>query len=87
MRRGRAARRKQDLDNSSDSDFEEVDSEVGNTEELEEWLSHSASKSLLLPGQSLVQKFLPPGTVADLFEHYKATQQLAGAPFVSLLGC
>ncbi|CAK9030749.1 unnamed protein product [Durusdinium trenchii] len=51
---------------------------------LREWLSSCDLKTKnLLPGEVLVRKFLPPGIVADLFEHYQATQSLLGGYAVS----
>lgn len=42
---------------------------------------------MLQPGQKKVTKYLDPGTVADLFQHYVATRQMFGAAAVSYLGC
>lgn len=87
IRRGRAARRKIDLDDPDPSDFEEIASDVDNVDELREWLSlQSFSTRGLVPHESLVQKFLPPGTIADLYEHYRATQTMLGCHCVSYLG-
>lgn len=86
IRRGRASRPKKHLDDDlGDSDFEELDSDV-ELDELRDWMSTTASQNPLLPHQVLVRKYLPPGTVADLFEHYKATQMMLGAACVSYLG-
>lgn len=38
-----------------------------------------------MPNQVLVQKFLPPGNVMELYEEYKATQQMLGGHHVSHL--
>lgn len=86
IRRGRAARPKRDLDSDADSDWEQVASDVENTDELREWLSREAAKSPFLPNQEVVRKFLPPGNVMSLFEEYKATQQMLGGQHVSYLG-
>lgn len=87
VRRGRATKRKPDLDDSDDSNFEEIDSDLENNEELSEWLGsvHLKTKGLL-PGETHVRKFLPPGTVMDLYEHYSAAQTLQGGNCVSYLG-
>ena len=80
--------REKDLDDDGNSDFEEIASDIENTSELKEWLStQSFTTGRLLPQESLVKKFLPPGTIMDLFEHYKATQSLLGGPSVSQHAC
>lgn len=58
-----------------------------NVDGLREWLSKQAAKSPFLPNQVIVRKYLAPGTVMDLHEHYKATQAMVGANSVSPLGC
>lgn len=69
-----------------DSDFEELASDCENEDELRQWLSTSSFKSCgILPGETLIRKYLPPGTVMDLYEQYKATQSLLGAHAVSFL--
>lgn len=86
IRRGRAARRKPDLDDDGPSDFEELDSEV-EMEDLKQWLSTQGCNRLgLVPGEALVRKFLPPGNLMELFEHYKSTQSLLGGHCVGSLG-
>lgn len=85
IRRGRASRPKRDLDGDEPSDYEELSSEV-EMDDMKEWLCITASKNQLLPHQILVKKFLPPGTVMDLYEQYKATQCMLGSACVSLLG-
>ena len=86
IRRGRASQKKKsDLDSDGDSGSEEVASDVENVEEMREWLSTTSAKSTLLPNQVLVRKFLPPGNVMELFEEYKATQQMLGGKPVSYL--
>ena len=83
IRRGRASVRKKDLDDDNPSDFEEIASEV-EEDELREWLSSAHIKTKgLIPGETLIRKFLPPGTITDLYEHYKATQELLGGYAVS----
>ena len=84
VRRGRASKPKSDLDSDADSNYEEVASDLDNEDELREWLSSTQVKGKgVLPGEVLVKKFLPPGTVADLYEHYKATQSMLGGYAVS----
>ena len=88
MRRGRAARRKPDLDDPGRSDFEEVASDIEDVGDLREWLSvQGCNQAQLVPGESLVRKFLPPGNVMELYEHYRASQALLGGLSVSQLGC
>ncbi len=87
IRRGRASHRKKDLDDSDDSDYEELASDI-EEDELREWLSNVNFKTCgLVPGESLVRKFLPPGTIADLYHHYTATQTLLGGYTVSSFDC
>lgn len=86
IRRGRASRRKSDMDSDGDSNFEEVASDLENEDELREWLSSTQLKTQgLIPGEVLIRKYLPPGTVADLYNHYKATQLMLGGCAVSFL--
>jgi hypothetical protein len=77
---------KQDLDGDGDSGADEVGSDIENVDELREWLSSNSAKSPFLPNQILVRKFLPPGNVMELYEEYKATQQMLGGHHVSYLG-
>lgn len=86
VRRGRASHRKRDLDDEVPSDWEEIASDVENKEELREWLTTQNCKSILLPHKQLVRKYLAPGTVMDLYEHYKSTQAMLGCHSVSFLG-
>ena len=86
VRRGRASHRKKDLDDEVPSDWEEIASDVENTTELREWLTTTNCKTTLLPKQELVRKYLPPGTVMDLYEHYRSTQIMLGCHCVSFLG-
>lgn len=87
IRRGRASHRKVDLDDSEDSDYEELASDI-EEDELREWLSSVNFKTYgLVPGKTLVRKFLPPGTIADLYQHYTATQALLGGYTVSSFDC
>ena len=83
VRRGRASHRKRDLDDDGMSDWEEIASDLENKDELRQWLSTQSCKTTLLPHNQLVRKYLPPGTVMDLFEHYKSTQKLLGCHAVS----
>jgi hypothetical protein len=77
---------KQDLDGDGDSGADEVGSDIENVDELRGWLSSNSAKSPFLPNQILVRKFLPPGNVMELYEEYKATQQMLGGHHVSYLG-
>lgn len=74
-------------DDARDAGFEEIDSDIENTDELAEWLSTSPTGHIthILPGQSMVRKYLPPGTVTDLYEHYKSTQKMLGCYCASQL--
>lgn len=86
FRRGRASKPKPDLDDEAQSDFEELDSDVENVDELRGWLPTQGCKTLnLLPKESLIRKYLPPGNVMELFEHYKSTQKLLGGHCVGYL--
>lgn len=83
VRRGRAA-------SGEDSD---LDIEVGSEaplEDLKDWLDRPGQGGSLWqcvePSSRKMCKYLPPGTVADLYEHYQATRQLFGAAAVSYLG-
>ena len=67
-------------DDAQDGEFEEINSDIENTDELQEWLSTKPTGHMthILPQQTLIRKYLPPGTVSDLYEHYKSTQQMLG---------
>ena len=74
------------MDDAGQSDYEELASDVDNVDELREWLSTQGCKTAgLSPNESLICKYLPPGNVMELFEHYKSTQKLLGAHSVSKL--
>lgn len=77
VRRGRAAKR-DDKDFDLESDCEDS--------ELITWLEKpalSTALQLLQPNDSKkMTKYLPPGTVMDLFHQYAATRDLLGAPRV-----
>ena len=91
VRKGRASRLQSKLDFDDEdrqSDEEEITSGPEDAE-LKEWLSTrpDAHKSLLLPGEQMVRKYLAPGTVNDLYEMYRATQKLLASPSVSQHRC
>ena len=82
VRRGRAAKR-------DDPDFDIV-SDVDDAE-LVTWLEKpglgTALQLIQQPGdEKKMAKYLPPGTVSDLFHHYEAARQLIGAKSVSFFG-
>lgn len=88
MRKGRATKLSAGLDlddDGRDSGLEEIGSDV---DDLKDWLATRPDPhlSLLIPRESMVRKFLPPGTVSDLYETYRATQKLLGAKSVSQFG-
>lgn len=68
-----------------DSGSEEIASDTENVEEMREWMSTTAAKSSFVPNQVLVRKYLPPGNVMELYEEYKATQDMLGGKPVSYL--
>ena len=73
-------------DDDRDSGFEEVGSDI-DPDEMAEWLNNNQSISTgLLPKEIKVRKYLSPGTVRDLDEHYQSTQALLGSPSVSCFG-
>ena len=77
VRRGRAASRDdEDFDVASDCDLED----------LKDWMDRpgqGAAWQCLNSSGKKICKYLPPGTVADLYEHYQATRHLFGAAVVS----
>ena len=89
IRRGRACKPKAPTDLDDDTAYSEfeISSDIDNTDELGEWLSTRSTGHLtqILPAQSLIRKYLPPGTVADLYEHYKSSQQMLGQYAASFL--
>lgn len=75
IRRGRAAR-------GDDADFDVSASDIDDGE-LTTWLE-KPGKSMALQilqsqDQKKLTKFLPPGTLIELYQHYTATRQLLGA--------
>ena len=67
-------------------DVETDESEV--SEELKNWLDHpgrGVAFQTIAPDSKRLAKFLPPGTVRDLYEHYQSTRQMFGAATVSQL--
>lgn len=87
IRRGKAQtfKKKSDLDSDGESDADEIASDMDNVEEMRTWLSTTSAKSQFIPNQELVRKYLPPGNVMELYEEYKATQQMLGGHHVSYL--
>lgn len=80
LRRGRAA-------TADDPDFD-VDSDYCDVEDMRDWLDAPGKGpmwDIIQPGDKKITKWLPPGTVSDLFEHYSASRQLFGAESVSYL--
>lgn len=82
LRRGRAA--------SADDPSFDVSGDEGDVEDLRDWLDDASKGPVweaFQPGSKKITKFLPPGTVMDLFTEYQATRQLFGDTSVSSLGC
>eukprot|EP00434_Breviolum_minutum_P019610 symbB.v1.2.017297.t1/scaffold1343.1/size124258/6 len=55
------------------------DVETDDVEELKDWLDHpgrGAAWQSIAPDSKRLTKYLPPGTVRDLYEHYQSTRQL-----------
>ena len=81
VRRGRAAKK-------DDADFDIV-SDVDDAE-LVTWLEKpglgTALQLIQQPGDDKkMAKYLPPGSISDLFHHYQAARTLTGAKSVSFL--
>jgi len=76
-----------DDDARESGNYDEIGSDIENVDELCEWMSTKPTghQTQILPGQTLVRKYLPPGTVNDLYEHYKSTQKLLGGHMSSFL--
>ena len=91
IRRGRASKPLTAIDLDDDArgsgDYDEIGSDIENVDELSEWMSTKPTghQTQILPGESLIRKYLPPGTVNDLYEHYKSTQKLLGGHTSSFL--
>ena len=80
IRRGQAA----------SQDDESFDVEGDEVEDLKDWLDHpgrGVAWQSVAPESKRLAKYLPPGTVRDLYEHYQSTRQLFGATTVSQPGC
>lgn len=64
------------------------DVETDDVEELKDWLDHpgrGVAWQSIAPDSKRLTKYLPPGTVRDLYEDYQSTRQLFGAAAVSQL--
>lgn len=75
----------------SDSSDLEVASgdEDGGDEALLEWLdrgSNTAVHNACVNAGTLVKRWMPPGNLAELYDHYQVVQSLLGCPAASLLG-
>ena len=80
VRRGRAA--------ASDDPEWDVASSDDEVEELKNFMDKPAAGAVwssFQPEDKKITKYLPPGTVADLYTHYEATRGLLGAAAVSQL--
>ena len=93
IRRGRAKKRPMQRksitfdDDDSNSDY--VASCDDDDSDLLQWLDRSTDTALhntFLNNQSLVKRWLPPGNLAELFDHYQVSQAMIGGPIASLLG-
>ena len=87
MRRGRASvrpnQRKIDLDDGGDTDGLELASDTENVDELADFLDKPQA-SILVQSRAKVRKFLPPGNLKELWEHYRASQTMQGRGAVGL---
>lgn len=73
----------------SDSSDGEVASDPGDDDrDLLEWLDRSdtAVHNACVNAATLAKRWLPPGNLAELFDHYQTVQQLLECPAASLLG-
>ena len=92
VRKGRARRRVrtshghkgwQDDGGSSDSRGEEDDDA-----DLFAWLDKATDgplHNMMLNSKNLVKRFLPPGNVSELYDHYQVVQSMLGLNAASLL--
>ena len=81
VRRGRAdlrrrGRQEETEDELSDRD-QEISSDIENLDELAEWIE-KPDAPILVASSRKVRKYLPPGNLAELFQHYRAAQTLLG---------
>lgn len=92
IRRGRAKKRPMQSksltfdDDSSNSDC--VVSCDDDDSDLLEWLDRSTDTALhnaCLNSKSLVKRWLPPGNLAELYDHYQISQSMIGGQTASLL--
>ena len=77
VRRGRAA--------TPCSDEYELESDVSDSE-LASWVQkpgRSIALQFLSKGEAKMTKFLPPGNIMELYQHYASTRQLLGVDQVS----
>ena len=99
VRRGRASKRRRTKHSHNikvgDSSSEETwfsaegSEDEGDDADLFAWLDKSSDtplQNLTLTQQRLVKRFLPPGNVTGLYDHYQVTQSMLGVAPASLFG-
>ncbi|CAJ1450988.1 unnamed protein product, partial [Effrenium voratum] len=75
-----------DLDSDSEPDQDGAFNSEDEDNELKAWLDKPSSGlvfNTVVNKEHLVRRYLPPGNLAELFEHYQALQSLLGARSVS----
>ena len=97
VRKGRARRRVrtshghkgwQDDGGSSDSSFFEAEGEEDDEADLFAWLDKATDgplQNMVLNSKNLVKRFLPPGNVSELYDHYQVVQSMLGLNAALLL--
>lgn len=73
----------------SDTSDGEVASDAGDDDrDLLEWLDNADTPlhNACINASTLAKRWLPPGNLAELFDHYQTVQQLLECPAASLLG-
>ncbi|CAE6950458.1 unnamed protein product [Symbiodinium sp. CCMP2592] len=85
VRRGRARPRRPGRSDDTEDELSDADQEIAsdieNTEELAEWID-KPDAPILAASSRKIRKYLPPGNLAELFQHYRAAQTLLGRPGV-----
>lgn len=95
VRIGRAKRRKTThglksfKHDDSDSDYFQAPSDTENDDDLRQWLDRADDTPLhnaTLNAGALVKRFLPPGNLSELYDHFQVVQSMLGVSAASSLG-
>lgn len=73
----------------SESEYFEAPDESEDDDDLRQWLDRADDGPLhnaVLHATSLVKRYLPPGNLSELYDHFQVVQSMLGVNAASLLG-